>query len=255
MVGLPAASERAQGMPVESEPRPIEELAPLSIKLARLNTAEPGGETPASVDQPQPVDPSGIPGSSVAEGTPPTSDEVSPHPETEALAGNESQDEPAEELDNFSYVTSRVIQSLASFLLSGRWVGGEPDLPLVLPVQGKKQRLFSYVLLGPLVRTSAPALIYPAIYPHQVGFSGLDIGLDILGFGRMPDDNWFLHRRLWPNIDGGSIMVPFQFGIYSQMGLGGALLASLLIGWLISKVWMLVINARVALEIWAPSAA
>jgi hypothetical protein len=89
-----------------------------------------------------------------------------------------------------------------------------------------------------MLRTPLPALMYPALYPDRSPFFGTDLGLDVFGIGRMPWDNIQVHRLLWPAIDGGTVMVPFQFGSYSQSGLGGALGESLAVGFCLAWIWV-----------------
>lgn len=95
-----------------------------------------------------------------------------------------------------------------------------------------------YALMAPVTRTSASALYYPVIFPEHRAFYGLDLGQDILGFGQMPDDTIVVWRHMNPDIPG-STAAPFQFVLYSQIGLVGALAGSLLIGLGIGCAWSL----------------
>jgi hypothetical protein len=105
-------------------------------------------------------------------------------------------------------------------------------------VFGKAPATLVYSMLSPVTRTSAPALYYPIIYPHEHSFYGPDVGQDILGIGSFPDDNLVVWRRLNPHSSThGTTVVPFQFTFYSQAGLLGALLGSFLIGGLIGVAW------------------
>jgi hypothetical protein len=100
-----------------------------------------------------------------------------------------------------------------------------------------------YTLMSPMTRTSLPALVYPAIFPHIKSYYHLDLFLDILGIGTMPDDNRTVYYLLWPQHSRGSIMAPFHFVFYSQGGLLIAIAGSLLIGLLIGVGWTLVVNS------------
>lgn len=101
-----------------------------------------------------------------------------------------------------------------------------------------------YSILAPLMRTSAPALYYPIVYPDSHPFYGPDLGLDIvcsrrIGCSglRMPDDNLVVWDYMNPSLHGGSITAPFQFALYSQAGVPGALFGSLLLGVLLAVTW------------------
>lgn len=95
----------------------------------------------------------------------------------------------------------------------------------------------AYALLSPFTRTSISAFYYVDVFPAQHSFYGLDIGLDILGLGGMPDDNLVVWAAMYPNMPGGSVSAAYQFALYSQVGLGGALLGSALVGALLAVGW------------------
>lgn len=140
----------------------------------------------------------------------------------------------------------RFVRETTEALLPGRWIGIPPGSSLSLPNLSRGPGLLSYVLLGPFIRTSLPALTYPAIYPRHISFYGFDAGLDAFGIGQMPRDNIYVHRMLWPSIPGGSVMVPSQFSLFSQVGLGGALLLSVLTGYLIGVAWIRLLDVSLA---------
>ena len=156
--------------------------------------------------------------------------------------------------ESFDYVMSRKIRRLVDHFLSGRWIGGEVERDRIHSYSGPGAFLFRNLLLRPLVRIPTPALSYPAVYPNKVQFSGLDCGLDVLELGRMPADNRYIYRLLWPQKGRGTIMVPFQYAAYSQIGLGGALFVSFLVGWLLAKAWIFLITGSGALEVRAAAA-
>jgi hypothetical protein len=108
-----------------------------------------------------------------------------------------------------------------------------------------------YSIISPLTRSSAPALYYPVIFPRAHPYYRVDVGLDILGSGRMPDDNIVVWNYLNPNLAGGTVMVPYQFVLYSQLGTAGAVAASVLVGILLALMWLGSQSLRIPRP-WAP---
>ena len=107
-------------------------------------------------------------------------------------------------------------------------------------VNDRTSAVLLYTLLAPLTRTSICAIAYPAVFPRWHPYYAPDLGLDILGWGRMPDDNLVVYRHLWPAHDAGSVAAPFHVVLYSQGGLPAALIGSLLTGALLALGWRLV---------------
>ena len=100
------------------------------------------------------------------------------------------------------------------------------------------QAMALYVLFAPLTRTSVPAIAYAQAFPDRIPYYHLDLALDILGIGRMPDDNRVVSRLLWPDQKGASaVAVPFQFALFSQGGIVVALVGSFLAGAAIGGLW------------------
>jgi hypothetical protein len=99
----------------------------------------------------------------------------------------------------------------------------------------------AYTALAPLTRSSAPALYYPIIFPHHHAYFSVAsiFAVDILGIGTFPNDNQVVWHFMNPDIPG-TTMVPFQFTLFSQGGLGVALLGSLVIGFLLALAWRFV---------------
>ncbi|WP_263260788.1 hypothetical protein [Pseudomonas sp. RIT-PI-S] len=104
--------------------------------------------------------------------------------------------------------------------------------------------VFFYSLLAPMTRTSAPAMFYPIIFPSNHAFYGFDFGQDILGIGAMPDDNKIVWQHMYPDTPGGSIAAPFQFVLYSQVGILGTILLCFIFGCVIGGLWRVVIEGR-----------
>jgi hypothetical protein len=110
------------------------------------------------------------------------------------------------------------------------------DSHVVPPRTGQAMAL--YVFFAPLTRTSVPAIAYAEAFPDRIPYYHLDLALDILGIGRMPDDNRVVSRLLWPDQRGASaVAVPFHFALYSQGGIWIALFGALLVGATIGCVW------------------
>jgi uncharacterized membrane protein len=104
-----------------------------------------------------------------------------------------------------------------------------------------------YSAMSPLVRTSAPALYYPIVFPSRHPYYGLDVGQDVLGIGTFPDDNGLIWHYQNPHLAGTSA-APFQFTLYSETGLIGALLQSLLVGVVLALGWRMVRSDSVPRE-------
>ena len=118
-----------------------------------------------------------------------------------------------------------------------------------------------YAFLAPITRTSAPALYYAIIFPKVHPYFGLDLGQDIVcsrkigchGL-RMPDDNIVVWDYMNPTVNGGTVAAPFQFVLYSQVGVAGAVIGSLVVGALLAIAWLWVLRQRgdkVAGPLWA----
>jgi hypothetical protein len=106
-------------------------------------------------------------------------------------------------------------------------------------LENRRRALVIYSVLSPLTRSSAPALYYPIVFPKEHEYFRLDVGLDIIGFGSMPDDNIVVWNHLNPDTPGGTTMVSYQFVLFSQIGTLGAIAASLAVGFLLALAWRL----------------
>ena len=95
----------------------------------------------------------------------------------------------------------------------------------------------TYALLSPFTRTSLPAFYYADVFPSQHPFYGLDLGQDIVGLGGMPEDNRVVWDAMYPHLPGGSASAPFQFVLYSQVGLPGALIGATAVGAALGLGW------------------
>ena len=100
----------------------------------------------------------------------------------------------------------------------------------------RAQAVFLYSLFAPLTRTSISALYYPIVFPEHEPFYGIDIGLDVIGFGYMPDDGIVVWKYMNPDIPG-STSAPFQYVIYSQIGLPWTLAVCIFLGFIVGVSW------------------
>jgi hypothetical protein len=99
-----------------------------------------------------------------------------------------------------------------------------------------------YLAMGPLIRTSPSVLAYPAIFPRLRPYYPLDVGLDILGIGRMPDDNYVVYRLLQEFHPRATVSAPFHVVLYSQGGLHVALSGALVIGLGLGLAWAVLLD-------------
>jgi hypothetical protein len=104
-------------------------------------------------------------------------------------------------------------------------------------VTNRTKALLIYTALSPLTRTSAASLFYADVFPDRHPFYGL-----ALGDGRPTDDTRVVWDRMNPQLPGGSVAVPFQFGLYALWGLPGALAACLVAGLALGALWRVVLG-------------
>ncbi|KZB51829.1 hypothetical protein [Thalassospira xiamenensis] len=109
----------------------------------------------------------------------------------------------------------------------------------------RKFHILAYAFLAPMTRTSLPAMYYPIVFPEVHEYYGLDLGQDILGYGRMPDDNLVVWQYMNPQLPGGSAGAPYQFILYSQVGLFGAMFLTVLIGLVLGWLWQVVLDDQI----------
>jgi hypothetical protein len=134
------------------------------------------------------------------------------------------------------------VASVPHIAPSQRRVSFVVDSAAIARVESNRARALTlYTLLSPLTRTSIAAIAYPAIFPSVLPFYHPDLGQDILGFGRMPDDNLVVYQVLWPEHHRGSITAPFHYVLYSQGGLLVAATGSLLLGMVLGGLWRLLV--------------
>lgn len=110
----------------------------------------------------------------------------------------------------------------------------------------RNTHIVAYTLLAPMTRTSLPAMYYPIVFPELHDYYGLDLGLDILGFGRMPDDNLVIWKYMYSSLSGGSAAAPYQFVLYSQVGMGWTLLLCAMVGMLLGVLWQGVLASDIS---------
>ncbi|MDC1311138.1 hypothetical protein N8Z26_01615 [Burkholderiales bacterium] len=103
------------------------------------------------------------------------------------------------------------------------------------------RHVLAYAILAPMTRTSLPAMHYPLVFPEERAYYGFDFGQDILGFGGMPDDNLVIWKRMYPNMPGGSAGAPYQFALYSQVGVVWALVLCIAVGAALGVMWQVML--------------
>ena len=113
------------------------------------------------------------------------------------------------------------------------------------PVSGGQYvpAVVAYAALAPLTRTAGPSIYYPVVFPDEHPYYGLDLGQDVLGVGDAPDDNRVIWDRMNRGVEG-SVATPFQFALYSQVGLLPTLALSVLIGFLVALAWRMAHDPR-----------
>jgi len=139
--------------------------------------------------------------------------------------------------------------------------GGERSISALAQATTQVGVVTVYAFLAPITRTSAPAMYYAIIFPNVHPYFGLDLGQDILCSPRigchglrMPDDNIIVWDYMNPTVHGGTVAAPFQFVLYSQVGVAGAVIGSLAVGALLAIVWLWVLRHRgddVSSPLWA----
>ena len=93
---------------------------------------------------------------------------------------------------------------------------------------------------GLLKRYAVPAIQYSVVFPRMLPYYHADIGLDILGIGRMPDDSIRVPQVWTPGTDY-TVSAPFQFVLYSQGGVLVALAGSVILGAVLGASWAAVL--------------
>lgn len=102
---------------------------------------------------------------------------------------------------------------------------------------------FNYAVFSLIARSPGPVLYYPVVFPKQHEFYSFDIGQNMLGFGKMPDDNLVIWQAMYPNQPGGAT-APINFVFYSQGGLGVVYIGMFIVGMLIALCWHLTLNSK-----------
>lgn len=109
-----------------------------------------------------------------------------------------------------------------------------------LNLDNRAKALTLYTLLSPLTRTSAASLYYAKVFPEQHPFYGVG-----LGDGEPTDDTRVVWDYMNPNLPGGTVAAPFQFGMFALWGLVGALAACAAAGIGLALLWRVIIAGEV----------
>ncbi len=110
----------------------------------------------------------------------------------------------------------------------------------------RSAHILAYAALAPMTRTSLPAMHYPIVFPERHPYYGLDFGKDILGFGGMPDDNLVIWKHMYPSLPGAA-GAPYQFALYSQVGVVWALFLCFVVGAVLGGMWKIILAGDISL--------
>jgi hypothetical protein len=110
----------------------------------------------------------------------------------------------------------------------------------VMVGSNRSMRIFAYAALAPITRTSLQAMHYSVVFPEQHPYYGLDFGQDILRFGGMPDDNLAIWKHMYPSLPG-TAGAPYQFALFSQVGVAWALMLCFIVGVLLGVMWKIIV--------------
>lgn len=91
------------------------------------------------------------------------------------------------------------------------------------------KRHFLFLANALLFRTSPVSIFYISEYPKNLSYSGVNLPFDNFS----PNDNREIWKKMWPNTPGGSVMAPFQFSLFSQVGYVGSFIFLIFYGWII----------------------
>ena len=91
-----------------------------------------------------------------------------------------------------------------------------------------------------LKRYAVSAIEYAVVFPRILPYYHVDLGLDILGIGRMPDDSIQV-PQVWEPGSTYTVSVPFHFVLYSQGGVLVALAGSVILGAVLGASWAAVL--------------
>jgi hypothetical protein len=130
---------------------------------------------------------------------------------------------------------------------------GLTDESIKQVLKSRSSAIAIYIMLAPLTRTSVCAVVYPVIFPRWHPYYPPDVGLDILGWGSMPDDSLVVYRYLWPEHHRGAVGAPFHIVLYSQGGILIALAGAFVVGMLLAAAWIPVTlesSPRIAVALW-----
>ena len=122
-------------------------------------------------------------------------------------------------------------------------VGGVAALWVVFMVLTLQWGFVRTATHGLMRRYAVPAVAYPLVFPRVLPYYHLDLGLDMLGVGRMPDDNIRVQQVRSPG-SRNTISAPFQFVLYSQGGVLVALAGAVVVGAALGAGWAAVLAVR-----------
>ena len=98
--------------------------------------------------------------------------------------------------------------------------------------------------VGLINRTAFSSICYVVVFPKYLDYYPLDLGLDMLGIGTMPDDALQVYAILNPQNPNGSTAAPFFTVLYSQGGLAVAFVGALVVGVCFGLFWEMLLRKR-----------
>ncbi len=116
-------------------------------------------------------------------------------------------------------------------------------------LEGQSMKVSAFVsnnlmsLAGLFNRTAYASIAYTVIFPKYHTYYPIDLGLDIVGMGTMPDDNQYVWKILNPSAtESGSTDAPFFIILYSQGGILVSSVGSFIVGLCFGFFWNILLK-------------
>lgn len=99
-------------------------------------------------------------------------------------------------------------------------------------------------LVGFLNRTAYQSIVDIVAFPDFYSFYHIDLGLDMIGIGSMPDENIVAAKLLYPGEEEpGAFPTPYYIVLYTQGGIWVPLVGGFLVGIFMGLIWNILLNA------------